>query len=297
MYTNFEWMSYSWLGSCLVHLWLCVAEPLSQHCLRCYMSFTYFCVLNVVTAVFPWCDACLFSWFMESDRPLSLLGKLSIWYQSIPGSSKGCWIDDKGCPSSIFHTLGLNSTLWNMLVVYDCGYYFMLSYYFGCSKIKNIYIYTCLQDKYMCISKYIYIYSCVVLRCHCCKMLQVPEINRVSSFTFLCNTIGSHNSMGPFTQLSNLSMLPIHLRAPWSKHCRILLLFVSGSSPNFIHGTTAGWWFVCQEIFIFDTDDCWMILVGFLFEESGLPFLIINTLGVRSTMLSQSTWTFLAIHV
>ena len=162
MYTNFEWMSYSWLGSCLVHLWLCVAEPLSQHCLRCYMSFTYFCVLNVVTAVFPWCDACLFSWFMESDRPLSLLGKLSIWYQSIPGSSKGCWIDDKGCPSSIFHTLGLNSTLWNMLVVYDCGYYFMLSYYFGCSKIKNIYIYTCLQDKYMCISKYIYIFMCCI---------------------------------------------------------------------------------------------------------------------------------------
>ena len=185
-----------------------------------------------------------------------------------------------------------------MLVVYDCGYYFMLSYYFGCSNIKNIYIYTHVYRTNICVYLNIYIYIHVlyydVTVVRCFKFLRSTV---VSSFTFLCNTIGSHNSMVPFTQLSNLSMLPIHLRAPWSKHCRILLLFVSGSSPNFIHGTTAGWWFVCQEIFTFDTDDCWMILVGFLFEESGLPFLIINTLGVRSTMLSQSTWTFLAIHV
>lgn len=30
-------------------------------------------------------------------------------------------------------------------------------------------------------------------------------------------------------------------------------------------------------------DEWYLLLVGFLFEESGIPFLIVNTLGVRST--------------
>ena len=48
---------------------------------------------------------------------LAALRNLGITHTvSIPGSSKGCWMDEKGSPFN--HPSDLNSTPWKMLVVY-----------------------------------------------------------------------------------------------------------------------------------------------------------------------------------
>ena len=235
MYPNFEWMSYSWLGNCpgaFVTLW-------------CRTALTALPKVLYVVYIFlrpqrrnsrdPWCDEC-FSFVFHGVRPKdaeSMIRGAHIPY-SITLGLKQHPLEYAGCILIVV----IISCCFTILVVQKKYIYIYIYIY--------IHMFTGQVDMCIYIYIYIYLYTCVVLRYHCCKMLQVPEINRVNVFTFLCNTIGSQNSIGPFPQLPNLSMLPVYLRAPWNNGRLMTCL------PRKIY-----FWF----------DDWWMILVGFLFED------------------------------